>query len=163
MIEKIVRTWLGNRLLRANARVLGNRVYIKLWNYGCTYFKDAPLIMFQKSFVGDYWLWISLTKNTVKSKQFSVFCYFFLLNCYVINSGWSLWIVSPAMQNFAKFCFSLLFIIFIHCIIHLLTDIYYLFTDNGHFVVLNEKITFFVFNLVLNYQLFFDLINPNPV
>ena len=104
-----------------------------------------------------------LNQHRINSKQFSVFRYFSLLNCYVINSGWSLWIVSPAMQNFAKFCFSLLFIIFIHCIIHLLTDIYYLFTDNGHFVVLNEKITFFVFNLVLNYQLFFDLINPNSV
>ena len=104
-----------------------------------------------------------LNQHRINSKQFSVFRYFFLLNCYVINSGWSLWIVSSAMQNFAKFCFSLLFIIFIYCIIHLLTDIYYLFTDNGHFVMLNEKITFFVFNLVLNYQLFFDLINPNSV
>ena len=104
-----------------------------------------------------------LNQHRINSKQFSVFRYFFLLNCYVINSGWSLWIVSPAMQNFAKFCFSLLFIIFIHCIIHLLTDIYYLFTDNGHFVMLNEKITFFVFNLVLNYQLFFNIINPNSV
>ena len=104
-----------------------------------------------------------LNQHRINSKQFSVFRYFFLLNCYVINSGWSLWIVSPAMQNFAKFCFSLLFIIFIHCIIHLLTDIYYLFTDNGHFVMLNEKIAFFVFNLVLNYQLFFNIINPNSV
>ena len=45
--------------------------FIKLWNYGCTYFKGAPLNNLTKNdfFVGDYWLWISSTKNTVKSEQ----------------------------------------------------------------------------------------------
>ena len=62
-------------LLKANARILGNRVY-KPWNYGYTYFKDASLNNLTKNiiwnhdfFVGDYWLWISSTKNTVKSAQ----------------------------------------------------------------------------------------------
>ena len=80
--------------------------FIKLWNYEGTNFIDAAIIMFQNRLfeimffllvITDFWSVqpkTLLNRHSMNSKQFSVFCYFFLLNCHVINSGWSLWIVS---------------------------------------------------------------------
>ena len=80
--------------------------FIKLWNYEGTNFIDAAIIMFQNRLfeimifllvITDFWSAqpeILLNRHSINSKQFSVFCYFFLLNCHVINSGWSLWMVS---------------------------------------------------------------------
>ena len=80
--------------------------FIKLWNYEGTNFIDAAIIMFQNRLfeimifllvITDFWSVqpkTLLNRHSINSKQFPVFCYFFLLNCHVINSGLSLWIVS---------------------------------------------------------------------
>ena len=64
--------------------------------------KMPPLIILQKTLFeimifllvitdfGSVQLKTLLNQHKINSKEFSVFHYFFLLNCYIINSGWSL-------------------------------------------------------------------------
>ena len=110
---------------------------IKLWNYEGTNFIDATIIMFQNRLfeimifllvITVFWSAqpkILLNRHSINSKQFSVFCYFFLLNGHVINSGWSLWIVSSQCKillglGFLYYLLYLSISLFIHLQIYII-------------------------------------------
>ena len=94
--------------------------FIKLWNYGCTYFLDVPLIMFQNRlfeimifFAGDFWLLISSTKNTVKSAQYkfkTILCVLLFFPFKLLCNWFRLVSLNSKFGN-KKFCSVLFFFI----------------------------------------------------
>ena len=117
-IEKIVRTWLGNRLLKANARVLGNRVYktLKLRVYiyfWCPLNVSKSITWNHDFFAGDFWLLISSSKNTFKSAQYkfkTILCALLFFPVKLLCNEFRLVSLNSKFSN-VKFCWVLFFFI----------------------------------------------------